>query len=162
MLLEIDVRLLGLSHFHACRDEVHPLQLEVDELGLSLGELLLEIAYLLLEVADGSGAAVDRVSDPRVGLVHHAAHCIRSLRFWKFLQELDDVASSEHSMRNGELVRLGGREVRGQDTLVHAPPAQDLAGGTRAEDCWRRRRRQWGNGKGRRRRGRMRRRSGWR
>lgn len=70
-----------------------------------------------------------------------------------YLQELDDVAGTKHSVRNGELVRLGGREVRGQDALVHAPPAQDLAGGAWAENRRRRRRRngEWG-----------RRRSGWR
>lgn len=76
----------------------------------------------------------------------------------QYLQELDDVASSKHPVSNGELVRLSGREVRGQDALVHAPPAQDLAGGARAEDR-RLQRRQWGIVEGRRRRRRW---SGWR
>ena len=58
-----------------------------------------------------------------------------------YLQELDDVAGSKDSMGNGELEWVSWREVRSQDTLLHAPAAEDLAGSTRANHHRRRRRR---------------------
>ncbi len=59
-------------------------------------------------------------------------------------------------MRGGELVRLGGREVRRQHAAVDAAAAQDLARGARAEHHRRRRRSQLRRRR-RRRRGRRRR-----
>ncbi|RWW80816.1 hypothetical protein BHE74_00010825 [Ensete ventricosum] len=46
------------------------------------------------------------------------------------LQQLDDVAGTEHAMRGGELEWLRGGEVRREDAPVCASPAEDLAGGT--------------------------------
>ena len=64
------------------------------------------------------------------------------------MQEFDDIASPEDSMSNGELERLGRREIWSQNALLDAAAAEDLAGGAGAEDH-------------RRRRGRRRLRSGW-
>lgn len=75
--------LLGLGHLHADEgDQVGVLGLDVDDLGLSSGKLGLELAHLLLELADGPRATVHRVSDPRVGLVYHAANRVGSLALW--------------------------------------------------------------------------------
>lgn len=59
----------------------------------------------------------------------------------RYLQELDDVAGSEDSVRNGELERIGGGEIGGQDALLDAAAAEDLAGGARRDHHHRRRRR---------------------
>lgn len=68
-----------------------------------------------------------------------------------YLQELDDVASSKDSMSNGELEWISGREIGSQDTLLHTPPAENLAGCTGTNHHWRRRRwwRRSGGGGGR-------------
>lgn len=61
-------------------------------------------------------------------------------RLMRYLQELDDVAGAEDSMGVGELLRIGGGEVRGEHAFVDAPAAEDLAGGAGAEHGGRRRR----------------------
>lgn len=70
-----------------------------------------------------------------------------------YLQELDDIAGSKDSMGNGEFEGLRRREIWGQNTLLHAPAPEDLAGGAGAEHHrgrWRRRRRRGGAAGGRR------------
>lgn len=73
----------------------------------------------------------------------------------KYLQEFDNVAGAEETVRGGELERLRPREIRGQHALVAAPPAKDLAGSAGAVDY--RRRRRGRDGRRRRRRGGIRR-----
>lgn len=54
-----------------------------------------------------------------------------------YLQQLNNVASTEHSMSNGELDWLRRRKVRREDAFVNAPAAKNLARGTRGEnDRW--------------------------
>ena len=45
----------------------------------------------------------------------------------KYLQKLDDVAGAEDTVGNGELGRLGGREIRSQNTFFSTSPPQNLA-----------------------------------
>lgn len=86
ILIERAVRSLHLSHLHADQGEqVLVLCLQVDELGLRPGQLRLELVHLLLELADGSRAAVHRISNPSVRFVHHAAHRIGSLALGQIL-----------------------------------------------------------------------------
>ncbi|VFQ74642.1 unnamed protein product [Cuscuta campestris] len=66
-------------------DEGLVLELDVDRLGLSPGELLLEDVDLVLELENCSGAAVHGISQPRVRLVHHAAHRVFPLVLRQFL-----------------------------------------------------------------------------
>lgn len=47
------------------------------------------------------------------------------------LQHLANVASSKHLVHAGELVGLLRREIRREDAVVRAPPAEELAGGAR-------------------------------
>jgi hypothetical protein len=69
------------------------LHLDAEDLGLGEGEMHLELGDLLLEVGDGADAAVDRVPQARVGLVHQAAHRVRSLLGRKFLESDDPYLS---------------------------------------------------------------------
>jgi len=64
-----------------------------------------------------------------------------------YLQELDDVAGSEDSVSNGEFEGIGGGEIGSQDTLLDAPAAENLAGGTGANHHRRRRRRRSSGGR---------------
>ena len=60
---------------------------------------------------------------------------------WAYLQELDDIASSKHSMSNGEFEGLRRRKIRSQNALLDAAAPEDLAGGAGAENHRDRRRR---------------------
>nr|GMD15976.1 hypothetical protein BHE74_00041056 [Ipomoea batatas] len=97
------------------------LHLDVDELGLSHGELRLELVHLLLEVADRAGAAVHGVSQPRVRLVHQAAHGVRPLCL---RQDFDDIAGSKDTAAQGLTTGIGagvaggGGEEEDREELV--------------------------------------------
>nr|GLL33871.1 hypothetical protein B296_00041162 [Ipomoea trifida] len=67
------------SHLAVKRHYIGVLALHIEHLGLSLGQLRLKHVHLLLELIDRAGAAVHRISQPRVRLVHHAAHGVRPL-----------------------------------------------------------------------------------
>nr|GMD28379.1 hypothetical protein B296_00041162 [Ipomoea batatas] len=67
------------SHLAVKRHYIGVLALHIEHLGLSLGQLRLKHVHLLLELIDRAGAAVHRISQPRVRLVDHAAHGVRPL-----------------------------------------------------------------------------------
>ncbi|KAG0478735.1 hypothetical protein HPP92_013454 [Vanilla planifolia] len=77
----------GASHLHAedCK-EMSTLRFHGEELGLGASKLRLELGYLLLKQADGTCTTVDRVSHPRIRLIHYAAHRVTSLAFWQLLE----------------------------------------------------------------------------
>lgn len=47
------------------------------------------------------------------------------------LEHFVDIASTEHLMNTGELVRLVGWEIGSKNTVMRASPPQKLASGTR-------------------------------
>lgn len=53
--------------------------------------------------------------------------CLKKRKVGPNLQHLVDIAGTEDLVDVGELVRLVGREVRGEHTVLRAPPPQQLA-----------------------------------
>lgn len=70
---------------------------------------------------------------------------VQSIRGKKniYLQELDNVASSENAMGDGELERVAGRKIRGQYAFLHAPAPEELASRTWTQNHRRRRLGRW-------------------
>lgn len=100
---------------------------EDGELLLGLGEAALDLAEAALEEADVGDAAVDGVLEARRGLVGQRGHGILAPLGGDVLQQLADVAGSEHAVHARELLRLLRREVRREDALRRALPPQKLA-----------------------------------
>ena len=46
-----------------------------------------------------------------------------------YLQHFADVACAENLVNDGELMRVVGREIRGEDAVLGAPAPEELAGG---------------------------------
>lgn len=68
----------------------------MDDLRLSQRELRLQHIDLLLEGGDGPDAAVDRISHPRVRLVHHAAHRVAPLVLRQLLRNNEPSSVSTY------------------------------------------------------------------
>ena len=60
------------------REQVGVLRLRVEQVGLRPGQLHLELVGLLLQPAHRPRAPVHGVPQPRLRLVHHAAHRVRA------------------------------------------------------------------------------------
>ncbi len=84
----------------------------------------LEKADLLLESIDDAHAAVDWVTDARVGFVHQAAHGIRALILGDVYEHLGHVAGAEDFVHGCEFLWLVRREVGREWTFLCTSPAQ--------------------------------------
>lgn len=73
-------------------------------------------------------AAIDRVPEPRLGLVAYRHHRIKPLVDRNVEEELGDVAGPENLVDGSKVCRpLLGVEVRGEYAPRHALPPQELA-----------------------------------
>lgn len=122
--------LLELLHFNPLLDR----RLVRRQLRSSPREIDLELAELALEQGDDADAAVDRVSQPHLGLVGEGVHGVLSLERFQVVEDLRHVARPEDPVDVDEFLWLVRRKIRGEDTLGLAFSPEKLAAGARGAD----------------------------
>ena len=95
------------------------------------GELLADLLDPELQDGDVGDAAVDGVTEARLGLVRERVDGVLPLRLGELVEELGDVAGAEDAVHAGELGRVVGREVGREDAPLRALAPQQLARGAR-------------------------------
>lgn len=99
----------------------------VGEFFLGLDEVGLDLAEAVLEEGDEADAAVDGVAEAGLGLVGEGVDGVLALGGGQLLEELRDVAGSEHLVDVAELLGLVRREVRREHAVLRALPPLYLA-----------------------------------
>lgn len=111
------VLLLRFTHFHADQShQIRLLALHVHQLSLCFRQLCLKLAHLLLKLAYCTCTPINRVSDPSICLINHAAHSICSLGLWQLLKN-----QSMHVPSKFETVKTIHTHIPNVDTRILTP-----------------------------------------
>ncbi|KAH0461286.1 hypothetical protein IEQ34_008861 [Dendrobium chrysotoxum] len=84
-----------------------------------------------MENGDYADAAIDGISDPHIGFVSERIDGVFAIFVGNFFEEFGDVAGAEDAVDADEFLGLIGEEVRGEDAIGLAFPAEEFTGGAR-------------------------------